>query len=137
MLREQISRAEHAELSIRTLQVRVAQAEARTAAAISSETVAHESLRRVQDQRIQEWTGSGTPVPAIGEPQVLIGTPHLAWGGMVEIPPAPPVAAEQPPAAAREGTPVQPQENGVPEADNNEELLIPLEDHSDEGSPRE
>jgi hypothetical protein len=30
-------------------QVRVAQAEARTASAISSEAVAHESLRRIQD----------------------------------------------------------------------------------------
>jgi hypothetical protein len=75
LLREQISRAEQAEVTVRMHQVRVAQAEARTAAAISSEVVAHESLRRIQDQRMQEWTNSGTPVPTIGEAQVLLGTP--------------------------------------------------------------
>jgi hypothetical protein len=46
-LREQISWAEQAEVTVRMHQVRVAQAEARTAAAISSEAVAHESLRRI------------------------------------------------------------------------------------------
>jgi hypothetical protein len=61
-------------------QVRVAQVEARTATAISSEAVAHESLRRIQDQCMQEWTNSGTPVPAIGEAQVLLGTPLVGWG---------------------------------------------------------
>jgi uncharacterized coiled-coil protein SlyX len=44
-LREQISRFEQAEATVRMHQVRVAQAEARTAAAISSEAVAQESLR--------------------------------------------------------------------------------------------
>jgi hypothetical protein len=58
LLREQISQAEQAEVIVRMHQVRVAQAEARTAAAISSEVVAHESLRRIQDQRMQEWTNS-------------------------------------------------------------------------------
>jgi predicted butyrate kinase (DUF1464 family) len=61
LLREQISWAEQVEVTVRMHQVRVAQAEARTAAAISSEAVAHESLRRIQDQRMQEWTNSGTP----------------------------------------------------------------------------
>ena len=61
-------------------QVRAAQAEARTAATISSEAVAHESLMRIRDQCMQEWIGSGTPVPAIGEAQVLIGTPVIGWG---------------------------------------------------------
>jgi hypothetical protein len=51
--REQISRAEQAEVTVRMHQVRVAPAEARTAAAISSEAVAQESLRRIQDQRMQ------------------------------------------------------------------------------------
>jgi hypothetical protein len=46
-LREQTSQAEQAELAVRMHQVRVAQAEARTAAAISSEAVAHESLRQL------------------------------------------------------------------------------------------
>jgi hypothetical protein len=40
LLREQISRAEQAEVTVRMHQVRVAQAEARTAVAISSEAVA-------------------------------------------------------------------------------------------------
>jgi hypothetical protein len=52
LLREQISRAEQAEVIVRMHQVRVAQAEARTAAAISSEAIAHESLRRIQYQRM-------------------------------------------------------------------------------------
>jgi hypothetical protein len=84
---------------MRMHQVRVAQAEARTAAAICSEVVAHESLRRIQDQRMQEWTNSGTPVPAIGEAQVLLGTPLVGWGGTIGTPPAPPVVTEQPTTA--------------------------------------
>jgi hypothetical protein len=75
LLREQISRAEQAEVTVRMYQVRVAQAEARTAASISSEVVAHESLRRIQDQCMQEWTNSGTPVPAIGEEQSCLQHP--------------------------------------------------------------
>jgi hypothetical protein len=75
LLREQISRAEQAEVTVRMHQVRVAQAEARTAAAISSEAVAHESLKRIQDQRMQEWTNSGTPVPAIGKARPAGDTP--------------------------------------------------------------
>jgi hypothetical protein len=94
-------------------QVRVAQAEARTAAAISSEVIAHESLRRIQDQRMQEWTNSGKPVPAIGEAQVLLGTPLVGWGGTIEVPPAPPVVTEPPTAAAEAAA--QTQENGNPE----------------------
>jgi hypothetical protein len=118
-------------------QVRVAQAEARTAAAISSEAVAHESLKRIQDQRMQEWTNSGTPVPAIGEAQVLLGTPLVGWGGTIEVPPAPPVVTEQPTATTEAAA--QPQENGNPEGENDDELLIPLEVHStpEDGSPRE
>jgi hypothetical protein len=65
-------------------QVRVAQAEARTAAAISSEAFAHESLRRIQDQLMQERTSSGTPVPAITEAQVLLGTPLVEWGELLK-----------------------------------------------------
>jgi hypothetical protein len=36
---------------------------------------------------MQEWTNSGTPVPAIGEAQVLLGTPLVGWGGTIEAPP--------------------------------------------------
>jgi hypothetical protein len=136
-MREQISRAEQAEVTVRMHQVRVAQAEARTAAAICSEAVAQESLRRIQDQRMQEWTNGGTPVPAIGEAQVLLGTPLVEWGGTIEVPPAPPAVAEPPTATAEAAA--QPQENGNPEGENDDELLIPLEEHStlEDGSPRE
>jgi hypothetical protein len=137
LLREQISRVEQAEVTVRMHQVRVAQAEARTASAISSETIAHESLRRIQDQRMQEWTHSGTPVPTIGEAQVLLGTPLVGRGGTIEAPPAPPVVTEQPTATAKAA--VQPQENGNPEGENDDELLIPLEVQPtpEDGSSRE
>jgi hypothetical protein len=139
LLREQISRAEQAEVTVRMHQVRVAQAEARTAAAISSEAVAHESLRRIQDQRMQEWTNSGTPVPAIGEAQVLLGTPLVGWEGTIETPPASPVVTEQPTMTTVEEAAAQPQENGNPEGEDDEELVIPLEVHSapEDGLPRE
>jgi hypothetical protein len=81
-LREQTHRAEQAKLAVRMHQIWVAQAKARTAAAISSEAIAHENLRQIQDRRMQEWTSSGTPVPAIGETQVLIGTPIIGGGGL-------------------------------------------------------
>jgi hypothetical protein len=137
ILRENINRAEQAEVTVRMHQVRVAQAEARTAAAISSEVVAHESLRRIQDQCMQEWTNSGTPVPAIGEAQVLLGTPLVGWGGTTEAPPAPPIVTEQPAVTAKVAA--QPQGNGNPEGEDDDELLILLEVHSTpkEGSPRE
>jgi hypothetical protein len=135
LLREQISRAEQTEVTVRIHQVRVAQAEARTAAAMSSEAVAHESLRRIQDQRMQEWTNIGTPVPAIGEAQVLLGTPLVGWAGTIETPPAPPVVTEQPTATAEAAA--QPQENGNPKGEDDDELLIALEVHSapEDGSP--
>jgi hypothetical protein len=137
LLREQISRAEQAEVIVRMHQVRVSQAEARTAAAISSEAVALESLKRIQDQRMQEWTNSRTPVLAIGEAQILLGTPLVGWGGTIEAPPAPSVVTEQPAGTVEVGA--QPQRNGNDEAEDDDELLIPLEVHStpEEGSPRE
>jgi hypothetical protein len=112
----------------------VAQAEARIATAISSEAVAHESLRQIQDQRMQEWTNSGTPVPAIGEAQVLLGTPLVGWGGTIETLLAPLVVTEQPTATVEAAA----QENGNPEGKDDDELLIPLEVHSTpkDGSPR-
>jgi hypothetical protein len=137
LLREQISRAEQAEVTVRMHQVRVAQAEGRTATAISSEAVAHESLRQIQDQHMQEWTNSGTPVPAIGEAQVLLGTHLVGWGGTIKTPPAPAVVTEQPTTTAEAA--VQPQEDGNPEGEDDDELLILLEVHStqEDGSPRE
>ena len=64
-LREQTHRAEQAELAVRMHQIRVAQAEATATAAVSGEAVARESHRQARDLRIQEWTRSGMPVPAI------------------------------------------------------------------------
>ena len=86
---------------------------------------------------MQDWTNSGTPVPAIGETQVLLGTPIIGWGELVGAPQAPPEGAKRI-AAAAEGTAEQSRENGFPE-DDEEELLIPLEVHSapEEGSQRE
>jgi hypothetical protein len=137
LLREQISRAEQPKVTVRMHQVRVVQAEARTAAAISSEAIAHESLRRIQDQRMQEWTNSGTPIPAIGEAQVLLRRPLVGWGGTIEALPAPPAVTKQPTATTEVAA--QPQRNRNPEGEDDDELLIPLEVHSTpkDGSPRE
>jgi len=77
ILREQTHRAEQAELAVRMQQIRAAQAEARVAAAVSSEAVAQESLRLAWDRRMQEWTRSGMSVPTIGEDYVLLGTPVI------------------------------------------------------------
>jgi hypothetical protein len=86
---------------------------------------------------MQEWTNSGTPILAIGELQVLLGTPLVGWGKTIETLLAPPVVTEQPTAAAEAAA--QPQENGNPEGEDDDELLIPLEVHSapEDGSPRE
>jgi hypothetical protein len=137
-LREQTHRAEQEELAVRMHQILVAQAKARTTTAISSEAIAHENLRQIQDRRMQEWTSSGMPVPAIGETQLLIGTPIIGWGGLFGTPQAPPEGAERSAAAAEEEAVEQPRENGILK-DNEEELLIPLEVHSapEDGSPRE
>ena len=48
LLREQTHRAEQAELAVRLQQIRAVQAEARAAAAASSEAVAQESLRQAR-----------------------------------------------------------------------------------------
>src|SRR6185369_1342557 len=134
ILREQTHRAEQAELAIRMHQIRVAQAEARAAAAVSSEAVAQESLRQARDLRIQEWTRSGMPVPAIREIHILLGRPIIGWGPLVGNPQAPPENPGRPTAdAAREAT-TQPRENGDLE-DGEQGPLIPLEDVS--SLPRE
>ena len=80
ILREQTHRAEQAELAVRLQQIRAAQAEARAAAVFSSEAVAQDSLRQARDRRMQESTRSGTPVSAIGEDHILLGTPVIGWG---------------------------------------------------------
>ena len=114
--------------------MRAAQAEARAAATVSIEAVAQESLRQARDRRMQEWTRSGTPVPAIGENQVLLGTPVIGWGSLVITSQAPPENPERSTAADRGDASTQPLENRNLE-DGEQGLLA----HStpEEGSPRE
>ena len=59
-------------------------------------------------------------------------------GGLFRTPLAPPEHPQRAAAAVGEGAASQPLENGNPE-DDEQELLIPLEDHSVQGedSPRE
>ena len=136
ILREQTHRAEQAELAVRLQQMRVAQAEARAAATVSSEAVAQESLRQARDWRMQEWTRSGMPVPAIGENHVLLGTLIIGWGPLLGTPQAPPENLEGSTAAVEGEFAEQPLENR--NLENGEQgLLIPLEAHFEEGSPRE
>jgi len=129
ILREQVHRAEQAELAVRLQQIRAAQAEARAAAAVSSEAVAQESLRQARDLRIQEWTRSGTPVPAIGETHVLLGTPIMGWGPLFGTPQTLPENPEGRTAAVEGEAMEQPLENRDLE-NGEQELLIPLEDVS-------
>ena len=134
LLREQTHRAEQAELALRLQQIRAVQAEARAAAAVSSETIAQESLRQARDRRMQEWASSGTPVPAIGEDHVLLGTPVFGWGPLVGNPLAPPEnPGRSTAAAAREAT-TQPRENGDLEDSDPGPLISPEDVGS---SPRE
>jgi hypothetical protein len=133
-LREQTHRAEQAELAVRLQQIRAAQAEARAAAAVSSEAVAQESLRQARDRRMQEWTQSGTPVPAIGEDHVLLGTPIIGWGPLFGNSQAPSENPESSATAVERDAAAQPLTNG--NLENGEQgLLTPPA--SEEGTPRE
>ena len=87
---------------------------------------------------MQEWTRSSTPLPAIGEDHVLLGTPVIGWGTLFESPQAPPENPERSTAAVEGEAAGQPLENGNLE-DGEQGLLIPLEAHSipEEGSPHE
>ena len=78
---------------------------------------------------MQEWTRSGTPVPAIGKDHVLLGTPVIGWGPLLRTPQAPPENPEGPTAAVEGEAAEQPLENGDLE-NGEQELLIPLEDVS-------
>ena len=101
-MREQTHRAEQAELAVRLQQIRAAQAEARAAAVVSSEAVAQESLRQARDRRMQEWTRRETPVPAIGQDHVLLGTPVIGWEPLLRTPQAPPENPEGSTAAVED-----------------------------------
>ena len=104
--------------------------------AISSEAVAQESLRQARDRHMQEWTRSGTPVLAIGEDHVLLGTPVIGWGPLLRTPQAPPENPEGSTAVGEREAATQYLENGNLE---DSELSVPLEARSatEEGSPRE
>ncbi|PVH64112.1 hypothetical protein PAHAL_2G190900 [Panicum hallii] len=134
LLREQTHRAEQAELAVRLQQIRAAQAEARAAAAVSSEAVAQESLRQARDRRMQEWTRSGTPVPAIGEDHVLLGTPVIGWGPLFGNTQAPPENPESSAAVVERDVAAQPLTDGNPENDKQGLLTLPA---PEEGMPRE
>ena len=83
---------------------------------------------------MQEWTRSGTPVPAIGEDHILLGTPIIGWGPLVITPQAPLENPERSTAADGGEAATQPLENRNLE-DGEQGLLA----HSvpEEGSPRE
>ena len=85
---------------------------------------------------MQEWTRSGTPVPAIGEDHVLLGTPVIGWGPLLGNPQAPPENPGRSTTTATRETATRPLEN---ENIEEGELSVPLEVRSapEEGSPRE
>ena len=85
---------------------------------------------------MQEWTRSGTPVPANGEDNILLGTPIIGWGPLLGNPQAPPENPERYTAADEREAATQPLENGNLE---DAELSVPLEARSapEEGSYRE
>ena len=85
---------------------------------------------------MQEWTRSGTPVPAIGEDHVLLGTPVIGWGTLFGSPQAPPENPEGS-TAVREGeATTQSLENGNPE--DGEPFVSPeARTAPEEDSPRE
>ena len=83
---------------------------------------------------MQEWARSETPVPAIGEDHVLLGTPVIGWGPLFGNPQAPPENLGRSTAAAARVATTQPRENGDVE-DGEQGPLIPLGDVS--SLPRE
>ena len=83
---------------------------------------------------MQKWTRSGTPVPAIGEDYVLLGTPVIGWGPLLRTPQAPPENPKGSTAAVEGEAVALTLENGNLE-DSEQGLLA----HSvpEEGSPCE
>ena len=77
---------------------------------------------------------SETPVPAIGEDHVLLGTPIIGWGPLVITPQAPPENPERSTAVGEGEAAAQPQENGNLEGGEQGLLAPPA---PGEGSPRE
>ena len=75
-------------------------------------------------------------VPAIGEDHVLLGTPVIGWGPLLRTPQAPPENPEGSTATIEGEAAAQPRANRNLE-NGKQGLLVPLEAHSEEGSPRE
>jgi hypothetical protein len=115
-------------------QIRAAQAEARAAAAASNEAVAQESLRQARDRRMQEWTRSGTPVPAIGEDHVLLETPVIGWGPLFGNSQAPSKNPESSATTVERDGAAQPSANENPESGEQGLLTFPA---PEEGTPHE
>jgi hypothetical protein len=83
---------------------------------------------------MQEWTQSGTPVPAIGEDHVLLGTPVIGWGLLFGNTQAPPGNPKSSAAAVKGDAAAQPLTNGNPEDGERGPLTLPT---PGEGTPRE
>ena len=80
----------------------------------------------------QKWNTS----PGNWGNHVLLGTPVIGWGPLLGTPQAPPENPEGSTAAVEREAVAQPREDG--NLENGEQgLLVPLEAHSEEGSPRE
>jgi hypothetical protein len=83
---------------------------------------------------MQEWTQSGTPVLAIGEDHVLLGTPVVGWGPLFGNTQAPPENPESSAAAVERDAAVQHLTDG--NLENSEQGLLTLL-APEEGTPRE
>jgi hypothetical protein len=139
-LRQQIRRAEDAEVMVRRLQVKLAVAEACVAAAKSNEAAAIEDLKEAKEQHVQELRDAHLVGRARRrmrdfpneEPPILDGIPVIHGSSKRRSPE--PLPAPPPTEAPGESPEVV--EPSLEQSDMFS-LLIPLEDHSvqDEDSP--
>jgi hypothetical protein len=83
---------------------------------------------------MQEWTQSGTPVPAIREDHVLLGTPVIGWGPLFGNAQAPHENPESSAAAVESDAAAQPLADGNLEECERGLLTLPA---PEEGTPRE
>jgi hypothetical protein len=134
--RQQIRRAEDAEVMVRRLQVKLAVAEACAAAAESNEAAAIEDLKEAKEQQVQELRDAHLVGRARRrmrdfpdeEPPILDGIPVIHGSSKRKSPEAP---LAPPPTEAPGESPevVEPS----PGQSDMFSLLIPLEDHSIQG----
>jgi hypothetical protein len=83
---------------------------------------------------MQDWTRSGTPVPAIGEDHVLLGTPIIGWGPLFRNTQAPPENPESSATAIEVDAAARPLTDRNPEDGEQGSLTLPA---PEEGLPRE